>query len=202
MKLYVAKTVEEALKKASEAENVAIEELCYEVLEEKKGFFIKKAEIAVYDVSDAIEYAKEYLLGIIRSFGNEATIEEKYEDGIIRLTINSEHNSVLIGKNGKTLQAMNELVRIALNNKFARRFRILLDINEYKNEKYSKLIKIAKRVAKEVQQTHIKVELSPMPSDERRIIHNALSRYNNIKTDSEGSGNKRHITISYIENKE
>jgi len=128
-----------------------------------------------------------------------AEIEEKYEDGIIRLTINSENNSVLIGKNGKTLQSMNELVRIALNNKFAKRFRILLDINEYKNEKYGKLIRIAKRIAKEVQQTHIKVDLDPMPSDERRIIHNTLSRYNNIKTESEGSGNKRHISISYVE---
>ena len=97
---------------------------------------------------------------------------------------------------------MNELVRIALNNKFARRYRILLDINEYKNDKYSKLIKLAKRVAKEVQHSHIKVDLDPMPSDERRIIHNALTRYNNIKTDSEGSGSKRHITISYVENKE
>ena len=58
---------------------------------------------------------------------------------------------------------------------------------------------IAKRIAKEVQQTHIKVDLDPMPSDERRIIHNTLSRYNNIKTESEGSGNKRHISISYVE---
>lgn len=202
MKTYTAKTVEEALLKASEAEGIAVEELCYEVIEEKRGLFSKKAEIAVFDITDAINYGKEYLQGIIKSFGLTADIEEKYEDGIIRLTINSDHNSVLIGKNGKTLQSLNELIRIALNNKFARRYRILLDINEYKNDKYSKLVKLAKRVAKEVQQTHIKVDLDPMPSDERRIIHNALTRYNNIKTDSEGSGNKRHITISYIENKE
>ena len=199
MKNYVAKTLEEALLKASEAENIPVEELCYEVIEEKRGLFSKKAEIVTYDISDAINYSKEYLLSIVNNLGLSAEIEEKYEDGIIRLTINSENNSVLIGKNGKTLQSMNELVRIALNNKFAKRFRILLDINEYKNEKYSKLIRIAKRIAKEVQQTHIKVDLDPMPSDERRIIHNTLSRYNNIKTESEGSGNKRHISISYVE---
>lgn len=199
MKNYVAKTIEEALLKASESENIPVEELCYEVIEEKRGLFSKKAEIVTYDITDAINYSKEYLLGIINGLGLTAEIEEKYEDGIIRLTINSENNSVLIGKNGKTLQSMNELVRIALNNKFAKRFRILLDINEYKNEKYSKLIRIAKRIAKEVQQTHIKVDLDPMPSDERRIIHNTLSRFNNIKTESEGSGNKRHISISYVE---
>ena len=140
MKTYTAKTVEEALLKASEAEGIAVEELCYEVIEEKRGLFSKKAEIAVFDITDAINYGKEYLQGIIKSFGLTAEIEEKYEDGIIRLTINSDHNSVLIGKNGKTLQSLNELIRIALNNKFVRRYRILLDINEYKNDKYSKLV--------------------------------------------------------------
>ena len=100
MKTYTAKTVEEALLKASEAEGIAVEDLCYEVIEEKRGLFSKKAKIAVFDITDAINYGKEYLQGIIKSFGLTAEIEEKYEDGIIRLTINSDHNSVLIGKNG------------------------------------------------------------------------------------------------------
>ena len=198
MKTYIAKTVEEALLKASEVEGIAVEELCYEVIEEKRGLFSKKAEIAVFDITDAINYGKEYLQGIIKSFGLTAEIEEKYEDGIIRLTINSDHNSVLIGKNGKTLQSLNELIRIALNNKFARRYRILLDINSYKDEKYEKIAKIAKRVAREVQKSRVTATLNPMTSDERRIVHNVLSNYRNIETESVGHGKNRQITIKYV----
>ena len=198
MKTYTAKTVEEALLKASEAEGIAVEDLCYEVIEEKRGLFSKKAEIAVFDITDAINYGKEYLQGIIKSFGLTAEIEEKYEDGIIRLTINSDHNSVLIGKNGKTLQSLNELIRIALNNKFARRYRILLDINSYKDEKYEKIAKIAKRVAREVQKSRVTATLNPMTSDERRIVHNVLSNYRNIETESVGHGKNRQITIKYV----
>ena len=199
MKTYTAKTVEEALLKASEAEGIAVEDLCYEVIEEKRGLFSKKAEIAVFDITDAINYGKEYLQGIIKSFGLTAEIEEKYEDGIIRLTINSDHNSVLIGKNGKTLQSLNELTRIAVSNHFKHRYRILIDINGYKDDKYDRLAKMCRRIAHEVQKTHVTVTLDPMPADERRIIHNTLTNMPHIKTESTGSGKQRQIQIIYVD---
>ena len=124
---------------------------------------------------------------------------EKYENNIIHLTIDTNHNSILIGKNGKSLQALNELTKLAVNNKFKKRFRILLDVNGYKQDKYEKLITIARRLAHEVQKTHTDVALDPMPADERRAIHNALAGMPHIKTESAGTGSHRQINIKYVD---
>ena len=197
MNTYTAKTLDDALKIASENEGCTIEELNYQVIEEKKGLFSKKVVIETYGIVDVIKFAKEYLLNIIENYDLEGTVSEKFENGIIHLTIDTNHNSILIGKNGKTLQALNDVCRYAVAAKYKKHYRILLDINSYKNEKYSKLTRIAKRVAKEVLDTKATVHLDPMPADERRIVHNALTRFKNISTQSEGVGNKRHIVISY-----
>ena len=197
MNTYTAKTLEDVLALASEKEGCSIEELNYQIIEEKKGLFVKKVVIETYGVSDVISFAKEYLLSIIANYELEGTVTEKYENNIIHLTIDTNHNSILIGKNGKTLQALNDVCRYAVASKFKRHYRILLDINEYKNEKYAKLTRIAKKVAKEVLSTKTTVHLDPMPADERRIVHNALTKFRNISTQSEGVGNKRHIVISY-----
>lgn len=197
MNRYTAKTLDDVLKLASEKENCPIEELNYEVIEEKKGLFSKKITIETYGISDVIEFAKKYLLNIIKNYELEGTVTEKYENGIIHLTIDTNHNSILIGKNGKTLQALNDVCRYAVAAKYKKHYRILLDINSYKNEKYAKLTRIAKRVAKEVLNTKTTVHLDSMPADERRIVHNALTKFKNISTQSEGVGNKRHIVISY-----
>lgn len=197
MNRYTAKTLNDVLALASEKEGCTIEELNYQVIEEKKGLFVKKVVIETYGVSDVISFAKDYLLNIISNYELEGTVTEKYENNIIHLTIDTNHNSILIGKNGKTLQALNDVCRYAVASKFKRHYRILLDINEYKNEKYAKLSRIAKRVAKEVLHTKQTVHLDPMPADERRIVHNTLTKFKNISTQSEGSGNRRHIVISY-----
>ena len=197
MNRYTAKTLNDVLALASEKEGCTIEELNYQVIEEKKGLFVKKVVIETYGVSDVISFAKDYLLTIISNYDLEGTVTEKYENNIIHLTIDTNHNSILIGKNGKTLQALNDVCRYAVASKFKRHYRILLDINEYKNEKYAKLSRIAKRVAKEVLHTKQTVHLDPMPADERRIVHNTLTKFKNISTQSEGTENRRHIVISY-----
>ena len=75
--------------------------------------------------------------------------------------------------------------------------RILLNVGDYKDNKYEKIEKIASKCAREVLKTKATVVLDPMPADERRIVHNALTKFKNISTQSEGTGNKRHIVISY-----
>ena len=66
-----------------------------------------------------------------------------------------------------------------------------------RNEAYKNMMKVAKRIAKEVMRTKIDVELDNMNSYERRIIHNALSNFKNITTTSEGEEPNRHIVIRY-----
>ena len=195
MNLYVGKDLNEALDKAADAENVDIEYLQYRVVRESEN----EIEIEAYFVADVIDYVKSYLNTVLTNMELSVELTAKYEGEVVNVNIKTDHDAVLIGKGGKTLQALNELVRVAIHNRYNKHYKILLDIGEYKEEKYEKLIQMARRYAKEVQSTKGKVTLRPMPSDERRIIHGALTNYHNIKTESVGQGKERRLTIYYVE---
>ena len=199
MEIYLGKTVEEALQAASEALKTPVNDLIYRVSDKKVGLFSKKFQVEVYDYSDVIRFAEDYLLNVIDSLGIESTVSSKLDDDVIRITIDSTHNPILIGKNGVTLQALNELVKIATNSHFRKRFRILLDINGYKDSKYGKLTRTARKIAKDVQKTKTTYTFDPMPADERRAIHNACNGMKNIKTESIGEGKTRQVQIIYVE---
>ena len=199
MKVYQGKTPEDALKLASEELGIPVEELIYSVEDKKVGIFNKKYVVDIYELSDIIQYAEDYILKVIDAFGIESTVKTRLDDEIIRITIDSTHNPILIGNGGKTLQALNELVKVAVSNHFRHKFRILLDVNGYKDKKYDKLVKMARRIAREVQKTKTTYTFDPMPADERRVIHNACSGMKNIKTESVGEGSHRQLQIIYVE---
>lgn len=199
MKSYAAKTEEEAVKLASEDLGIPVEDLIYIVSDKKKGLFSKKIVVDVYELPDIIKYAEDYILNIIDNLGIESTVSTRLDDDIIHITIDSTHNPILIGKSGKTLQAFTELTKLAVSNHFHKRFRILLDVNGYKDSKYSRLIKLARRYAHEVQKSKETYTFEPMPADERRVIHNACGNMHNIKTESVGEGSHRQVQIIYVE---
>ena len=195
MNIYSGKNLEEALDQAADAENVDIEYLQYRVITNTP----EKCEIEAYFVADVIEFVKGYLNTVLTNMGLTTNLTGKYEKEVINMNISTDRDAVLIGKGGRTLQALNELVRVAIHHRFGKHYKILLDIGDYKEEKYEKLIQMARRYAKEVQTTKNTITLSPMPSDERRIIHGALAGYHNIKTESQGQGKERKLSIYYVE---
>jgi spoIIIJ-associated protein len=199
MKKFNAKSVEEALQQASTELGLPVEQINYEVTLEEKRLFSKKVEIVVYDIGDVIAFTEQYLTTIMTDLKLDVAVKSQIEDGVLKIILNTSHNSVLIGRNGQTLQAINMMVRQAVGHKFKKHYRLLVDINQYKNDKYEKLIKMAIRIAKEVQRTKVKAVLDPMSSDERRVIHNALTKFNHVKTESIGQGYKRQITIQYVD---
>ena len=199
MEIFTGKTIEDVLQKASEATNTPVDELIYRDTGKITGFLTKKIQIEVFDLADVIRYAEDYLLNAIDSLGIESSVKTKLDDDIIRITVDSTHNPILIGKNGVTLQALNELVKLATNNYFRRRFRILVDINGYKDNKYYRLERLARKAAKDVQRSKTTYTFDPMPADERRAIHNALTGWRNVKTESIGEGTHRQVQILYVE---
>ncbi len=199
MNKYEGKTEEEAVKKA--CDDLGIQdpkELNYQVISVKKTLFTKTVTIGIYSTNDVIVFADDYIKRCLHALGLEGSTEAKYEDGIIKLNIVTSRNKNVIGRNGDTLRSINELTRSACFNRFGGHYSILLNCDGYKENKYSKFSAIARRYARDVQRTHETITLDPMTSDERRIIHQALSDMPNIKTQSIGTGHKRHITIQYV----
>lgn len=204
MKVYTDKTVADCLKKASSELEISEENLSYEVLEEKSGFMGigKKASIKVFELIDVVDYAEEYLANVCKALGLEVSLKSFTREEVIKILIETNQNSYLIGHNGATLSSLNELVKLAVSNKFKRKYRILLDIGNYKDKKYHKVIGNAKRCAKEVLKTHMEIKLDPMTPDERKKVHNALASFKNISTESVGDGKERAIVIKYVESSE
>jgi len=200
MNKYEGKTEAEAVSKACADLGITDPKtLNYQVISVKKSLFFTTVTIGIYSVNDVIVFADDYIKKCLHALGLTGITEAKYEDGVIKLNIVSERNKNVIGRNGDTLRSINELTRSACFNRFGGHYRILLNCDGYKENKYDKFISIARHYANEVSRTHVTAILDPMTSDERRVIHQALSDMPHIKTQSLGTGHKRHVTIQYVE---
>lgn len=155
-----------------------------------------------FSMDDVKEFIFDYLGNFFTGIDEdiEVAIEER-EDGFV-VNLNAENNAVLIGKMGKTIAAFNTVVKGAVNAQFKHRVNVLIDVNHYKEDRYARLRSMAKRTGKQVQRSKVDVELDPMPNDERKVIHKALSEWHNLRTDSEGEGSNRHVCIRYVADRE
>ena len=198
-KRYTEKTLEEALKSAARDKGVSVEELHYNVLEEKSGFLGvgRSVEIEAYCEKDVENFIVSYIQQYFDNAQLDGQVDIENDNGFYRITVNTSNNAILIGKAGKTLQAFNRLVKAAASAEFKKRVGLLIDVNGYKEDRYEKITKMAIRVAKDVRRTKIDATLDPMPADERKAIHNALANMEDITTQSTGEGATRRLQILY-----
>lgn len=197
---FEGKTLEQALNLALYELNVNETDIVYTESEEKAGLLKgKKIVIQCIKLADIAEFAKEALKDLLKNMNvKNSNIEMKLKDSIITLKIHSENNSIIIGKKGHILDAIQTYIKQAVNVKTDNFVKIIVDVENYKEKQVYFLQKDAKKVAREVLRTKGKVELDPMTSYERKIVHDALSTFKNIKSDSEGTEPNRRIVIEYI----
>ena len=203
MKNYTGKNVDDALAIAAKDKNVLPEELTYTVLEESSGFLGigSKATISAYCKNDIKAFMVTYLETYFNNIEMPVTVEVSEDDDFYQVNLDAENNAIIIGKNGRTLQSLNAVLKTAVSSEFKKRIRVLIDINGYKEEKYQKVCSLASRVAKTVQRSKTDAILDPMPADERKAIHNHLKDMKHISTVSEGEGNQRRLKIVYTPDK-
>ncbi len=200
MKIYEGKTLDDVIQHACQDLGITPDELTYEIIEEKKGLFSKKVVIECYCESMVQEYLENFVRKTLTNMEFQVETVSYIQNGRIYCNINSDNNSILIGKNGVILRAFNFIVRQAVQNEFKKRFEISLDINGYKENRYKKVSAMAKRLGKQVLRTKIAVKLDPLPADERKVVHQTISDFNkHLKTESQGEGKERFTTISYVE---
>ncbi|HRF70330.1 MAG: hypothetical protein K2P14_04975 [Anaeroplasmataceae bacterium] len=150
---------------------------------------------ALVDVNLTLE-GKRYLENILKSFNIGYQIEARsVGDSQIYYNIDSNENPLLIGVKGKTLDALQILVRTLISTYTKDKIITTLDIGAYKSNRAHQLEILATKTAKEVAKTKISVRLQPMNSYERRVIHEKLSEWRDVYTESEGEGENRAIVI-------
>jgi len=156
---------------------------------------IDSSTIYVYKLTDISKYATKFLKELLTNMKLEVTIEESITDNQITLNMNSNNNAILIGRNAKTLLALQNVLRKHIFELEGINVNILLNVDNYQEKRKESLINLAKKLAKEVNKTKREVELDNMNSYERLIIHNALKEDLNVTTTSVGIEPNRHVII-------
>lgn len=167
--------------------------------EEGKLFKAKKYIIEIIKKEDVINYIKKYINEFANKFGVKINSEVRESDGIINVMLVTENNALLIGKDGKNIDAIQILLRQAVCNQTNQNIKVLVDISGYKNKKNKNLEFEIKKICKEVINTKVEVKLDPMNSYQRRIVHTAVSEFPNLKSESIGEAPNRYTVISYKE---
>ncbi len=197
---FQAKSEEGLLEKALEELKVSAEDVITNVYEEKGGLFSgKKYTLEVVKLSDVADIGKEILKELLLSLNIKANVETKIREGKIKYEIHSQNNSVLIGKNGHILDAIQTYVRQAIYNTIDLYVNLTIDVENYKEKQNYYLIKKVKNVARDVTLSKVDVKLDPMNSYERKLIHEALQGFKYITTESEGEEPNRCIVVKYRE---
>lgn len=195
-----AKTVEEAIKAALSELNISEDKADIEVLEEPTkgilGFMAKPARVKVTKKLTP-EYAAEEFLGqIFNKMNLKVESEINKNDEYVYINFKGQDLGILIGRRGETLDALQYLVNLAVNRKFAERTKIILDVEDYRKRREETLINLAFRLSDKVKRTGVNVTLEPMNPHERRIIHTALQNDKRVTTFSEGEEPYRKVVIS------
>ncbi len=195
--LYEGKNKEELIQQALEELECTEDDILYSVTKEKVGLLKKEVvKLKVFKMTDVCSFIKKYLEDLTKDMGLEVSFETKVREKQITVRMFSDNNNILIGKQGKTLQALTVVVKQVVKNVTGVYPYVLLDVSNYKENQEKYLIRAAKNIAKEVEETKNPVTMENMNSYERRIIHNYISeKYKTVYTESEGEEPNRHIVV-------
>ena len=128
----------------------------------------------------------------------QVAISHREEDRIV-FDIQSENTGVIIGRQGKTLDAFQLLMNIYAGRLDRNRIRVVVDAEDYRARRERQIVRIANRAAEQVKRSRGSRLLEPMNPFERRLVHTALSPMRNIETISEGDGLYKKIRVFYKE---
>lgn len=193
-----AKTKEEALNQVLAKLNASETEVVYNFEELKGGLFKGTTyECSGFLKLDVLGDAEEFLKNIIKGMGLEANFEVSTKENTTTIKIYSSNNPVIIGKNGQNLEALTILVRQYIKNICNNGPRIILDVEDYKDRQVKRLERLAKNLARDVVRTKVDIEMDSMNSYERRIVHNILTDFRGVTTESIGEEPNRHVVIKY-----
>ena len=209
-----AKTVEEAVERALSQLGLTRDQVEVTVLSKGKAGFlgmgVEEAVVRVAPLSmDRTEKgpafaAREALEEVLKLMGLSATVEmvpyeqEESPEGEpqpIVLEVKGDDLGILIGRRGETLAALQYVVRLIVAHQQKARVPLSIDVEGYKQRRYRSLRELALRLGQKASSSGESMTLEPMPADERRIVHLALSVNPDVTTQSIGEGDLRKVVI-------
>lgn len=176
-----------------------------EVVDEGKsgifGFGVSRsAKIRIYyseSTADVGGLTTEVITNVLSKMGITGKIRDLKEgESKVYVELESEYSGLIIGKRGKTLEALQFLVNLMVNHQTGSEKKIILDIESYRAKRERALRKMSKDIALKVIRSGKPWVLEPMNPFERRLIHLTLQNDSRVSTKSEGQGIYRKVKIS------
>ena len=165
--------------------------------EEAQDAQVEQDGISDEDLDRIADTAIATIQDILKHFDvGEVTIDEyEGDEGELILDITGDDLAVLIGRHGKTLDALQFLVSAITVRTMGFRYPVIVDVEGYKNRQRQKIESVAYSAARRAKSQHRSVKLRPMTPYERRIVHIALRDDERVETASEGEGSARHVVV-------
>ncbi|MDM5300055.1 RNA-binding cell elongation regulator Jag/EloR [Bacillus pumilus] len=199
----VGRTIEEAVDSGLKQIQLLKEEVDITIVDEgNKGFLglfgKRQAVVKLVEKQDALKLATQYLEKIAKRIDPQAKIISKREPKKISFHIDGDKTSLMIGKRGQTLYSLETLVQLVFNRYSNQYHHVTIDIGDYRKKRQEALEQYAIKTANRVLKTKRKVHLEPMPSNERKVVHDTIAAFSKqLDTSSEDAGNKRHVVVLY-----
>jgi len=210
-----APSVEEAVEAALAELGVSEQEVEVRIVQEPRaGFFgvggqdavvlvrlkRRRDEVAEDDLEEQGEAAAEFIEGVLSHMGITAGVETGIEDGTMYVEVlgtvpDDEDIGLLIGRRGLTLEALQELTRVAVGRRLGARCRVIVDAEGYRKRQRSRLVARAGEIAKRVARSGREEELEPMNAYERKVVHDAVAKVGGVESSSRGEDPERRVVI-------
>lgn len=154
-------------------------------------------EVTEEELDAIADTAIAALQDILKYFNvGEVTIDEyEGDEGELILDITGDDLAILIGRHGRTLDALQFVVSAITVRLMGFRYPVIVDVEGYKSRQREKLESIARSTANKAASQHRSVKMRPMTPYERRIVHIALRDDDRVDTASEGEGSARHVVV-------
>lgn len=177
------------------------EENVHEAIEEVEESAAPSQETLENDgLSDeeALKKVAIYVTEVSQKLGAPALVRMKREDGVVIFQLDTKKQGILIGKHGKTLNALQYLVQVYVHRMAKNKLSVVLNVGDYREKRQAILQRLADRTAQQVKRSQRPVFLEPMPAFERKQIHAALSNVPYVQTHSEGDEPYRYLVVEPV----
>jgi len=160
---------------------------------------IKKEE---ENPQQGIEYLVELTKNIVKRVSKTDEVEVKYDEDKASISVHGRDIGIMIGREGRNIAALEHIINLVGKRNEILKRNIVLDIKDYRKKNLEKVKKIAYKMAEKAVQEGRKIALRPMPSYERKIIHNSLSELKNVRTASKDEEPNRRVIIYPVLNEQ
>jgi len=194
MKYFIYARTKDELYRALEELDLNIDEVEYsEVDREVAAAFGKETGFIIEE--KAPERAARFAKRLLYMMGFKARVKAVEQKDSLEIEIEGEGLNILIGKQGKTLEALQAILNAALNHNALEKKVVHVDINGYRKRRIEQIKKVVDEAVKKAMKTKEKVALEPMVAFERKVVHELVAGIPGLRTESSGEEPHRYVVI-------